>query len=101
MGILASIVAWFSSGEEIEIVASEEYETDVILQLIDAFSGYRGVFVVDQYGEELDPDNLPPHYASDGGADCRIVIDADEYSEQGLKWIETNVGNILDEILNS
>jgi len=101
MGILASIVAWFSSGEEIEIVASEEYETDVILQLIDAFSGYRGVFVVDQHGEELDPDNLPPHYASDGGADCRIVIDADEYSEQGLKWIETNVGNILDEILNS
>ena len=101
MGIVASIVAWFSSGEEIEVIASEEYETDVILELIDAFSGYKGVFVVDKYGEELDPDNLPPHYASDGGADCRIVIDADEYSEQGIKWIETNVGNILDEILNS
>ena len=101
MGIVASIVAWFSSGEEIEVIASEEYETDVILELIDAFSGYKGVFVVDQYGEELDPDNLPRHYASDGGADCRIVINADEYSEQGIKWIETNVGNILDEILNS
>ena len=100
MGILASIVAWFSSGEEIEIVPSDEYETAGILQIIEAFSGYKGVFVIDQYGEELDPQNLPPHYATDGGADCRIIIDADQYTEQGLKWIETNVENILDEILN-
>lgn len=101
MGLLASIVAWFSSGEKVEIASSEEYETEVILDIIDAFSGYRGVFVIDRNGEELDPENLPPHYAADGGADCRIVINADKYTEQGLKWIETNVENVLDEILNS
>ena len=102
MGMLfASIVAWFSSGEEVEIVSSEEYETDVILDIIDAFSGYKGVFVIDRHGEELDPENLPPHYASDGGADCRIVVNADQYTEQGLKWIQTNVENVLDEILNA
>lgn len=101
MGLLASIVAWFSSGEKVEIASSEEYETEVILEIIDAFSGYRGVFVIDRYGEELDPENLPPHYAADGGADCRIIINADKYTEQGLKWIETNVENVLDDILNS
>jgi hypothetical protein len=101
MGLLASIVAWFDSGDEVEIVSSDEYETQIVIEIINAFSGYNGVYVVDQDGEDLDPENLPPHYANDGGADCRIVIDAGKYTEKGLKWIETNVSNVLDEILNS
>ena len=98
MGFLASIRAIFSCGTDYEVRGSAEYEDDIVIAIIDAFSGFKGVYVVDQNGEELDPYNLPPHYANDGGADCIIYIDQDEYTEAGFQWVCTRVDNILDEL---
>ena len=55
MSIFARIIAAFSCGTEEEVRSSEEYEDDVVIAIIEAFSGFKGVYVVDQNGEELDP----------------------------------------------
>jgi len=98
MQIWASIRAMFSSGEDFEVRGSEEYEDDIVTEIIESFSGFKGVYVVDQNGEVLDPYNLPPHFANDGGADCIIYIDADKYTETGFQWVCTRVDNILEEL---
>jgi len=98
MQIWASIRTLFSSGQDFEVRGSAEYEDNIVIEIIEAFSGFPGVYVVDQNGEELDPYNLPPHFANDGGADCIIYIDEDEYTEAGFQWVCTRVDNILEEI---
>lgn len=98
MQIMASIRALFSSGQDFEVRGSDEYEDDIVIAIIEAFSGFPGVSVVDQNGEDLDPYNLPPHFANDGGADCIIYVDEDEYTEVGFQWVCTRVNNILEEL---
>jgi hypothetical protein len=97
------MITWFTSiflrtsecGNEEEI-GYGEYETALVVALIDRFSGFAGVVVEDADGNPLDPEDLPDPNTPDGGLDCIITIYPDEYTEQGLKWVRTRVQNIMD-----
>ena len=99
MGIWTTIVAFFTDDDGTdheETMDSAEYEYSTVRRLINRFSGFAGVYVTDSDGNDLDPDDLPHHNAKDGGADCVITVEPDDYTERGFRSMCTRVRNILD-----
>jgi len=99
MGLWTTIIGLFTDddgNDKEERMGSDEYEYSTVKRLIVRFERFAGVHVTDSDGNDLDPDNLPNHYANDGGADCIIYVSPDNYSAQGFKSMCTRVRNILD-----
>jgi len=98
MGVWATIIGLFTDdngNEHQETMESAEYEYATVTRLINRFSGFAGVYVTDSNGNDLDADNLPNHYANDGGADCIIYVEPEDYTPLGYKSMCTQVRNIL------
>lgn len=90
-----AIAIWNDIWDEAEEVAWFEAELEVVERLVDRFSGYAGVWLEDGDGNEIDVDDLAHPNAPDGGMDCIIVVDADEYTEIGFERICVEVKNII------
>lgn len=90
-----AIAIWNDIWDESEEVAWFEAELEVVERLVDRFSGYAGVWLEDGDGNEIDVDDLAHPNAPDGGMDCIIVVDADEYTEIGFERICVEVKNII------
>ena len=86
---------WNDFWNDSEEVAWLEAELEVVERLVDRFSGYSGVWVEDGDGNEIDVDDLAHPNAPDGGMDCIIIVDADEYTDLGFKRMCTEVKNII------
>ena len=89
------IAIWNDIWDESEEVAWLEAELEVVERLVNRFSGYAGVWLEDGDGNEIDVDDLAHPNAPDGGMDCIIVVDADEYTEIGFERICVEVKNII------
>tara|TARA_B100000767_G_scaffold7187_1_gene7095 strand:- start:5761 stop:6111 length:351 start_codon:yes stop_codon:yes gene_type:complete len=99
MGIWTTIVGIFTDNngnDHEETMDSAEYEYSTVTRLINRFSGFAGVYVTDSDGNDLDLDDLPHHNAPDGGADCLITVEPEDYTERGFRSMCTRVRNILD-----
>ncbi len=90
-----AIAIWNDIWDESEEVAWFEAELEVVERLVNRFSGYAGVWLEDGDGNEIDVDDLAHPNAPDGGMDCIIVVDADEYTEIGFERICVEVKNII------
>ena len=86
---------WNDFWDDSEEVAWLEAELEVVERLVDRFSGYSGVWLEDGDGNEIDVDDLAHPNAPDGGMDCIIIVDADEYTDLGFKRMCTEVKNIV------
>ena len=86
---------WNDFWNDSEEVAWLEAELEVVERLVDRFSGFAGVWLEDGDGNEIDVDDLAHPNKPDGGCDCIIVVDADEYTEIGFKKMCTQVKNII------
>ena len=90
-----AIAIWNDIWDDSEEVAWLEAELEVVERLVNRFSGYAGVWLEDGDGNEIDVDDLAHPNAPDGGMDCIIVVDADEYTEIGFERICVEVKNII------
>lgn len=90
-----AIAIWNDIWDDSEEVAWLEAELEVVERLVDRFSGYAGVWLEDGDGNEIDVDDLAHPNAPDGGMDCIIVVDADEYTEIGFERMCVEVKNII------
>ena len=92
-----AIAIWNDIWDDSEEVAWLEAELEVVERLVNRFSGYAGVWLEDGDGNEIDVDDLAHPNAPDGGMDCIIVVDADEYTEIGFERMCVEVKNIIIE----
>ena len=90
-----AIAIWNDIWDDSEEVAWLEAELEVVERLVNRFSGYAGVWLEDGDGNEIDVDDLAHPNAPDGGMDCIIVVDADEYTEIGFERMCVEVKNII------
>ena len=90
-----AVAVWNDLWDDSEEVAWLEAELEIVARLVDRFSGYAGVWLEDGDGNEIDVDDLAHPNAPDGGMDCIIVVDANQYTDLGFKQICTQVENII------